>query len=155
MEFGCRVWLDEVEGGIISRYLLVPGAGTDHAQLAGSLAGHKARFERAPWLVAGDRGVSSAENEALAKQAGVKRIVLPHQGKLSAQRRSYERQRWFRRGFRFRAGIEGRISVLRRRFGLGRCLEHGEAGLERWVGWGIVSANWAKIAHAQAARQAR
>jgi IS5 family transposase len=155
VEFGCRLWLDEVEGGIVSRYLLVPGAGTDHAQLAGSLAGHKARFGRAPWLVAGDRGVSSAENEALARQAGVKRIVLPHKGKLSAQRRSYERQRWFRRGFRFRAGIEGRISVLRRRFGLGRCQEHGEAGLGRWVGWGIVSANLAKIAQAQVARQAR
>jgi transposase, IS5 family len=155
VEFGCRLWLDEVEGGIISRYLLVPGAGTDHAQFAGSLAGHKARFGRAPWLVAGDRGVSSAENEALAKQEGVKYVVLPHKGKLSAQRRSYERQRWFRRGFRFRAGIEGRISVLRRRFGLRRCLEQGEAGLGRWVGWGIVSANLAKIAQAQAARQAR
>jgi IS5 family transposase len=117
VEFGCRVWLDEVEGGLVSRSLLVPGAGTDHAQCAGSLAGHKARVGRAPWLVAGDRGVSSAENEAFARQEGVKRVVLPHKGKLSTQRRRYERQRWFRRGFRFRAGIEGRISVLRRRFG--------------------------------------
>jgi transposase, IS5 family len=74
-------------------------------------------------------------------------------GKLSAQRHRYERQWWFRQGFRFRAGLEGRISVLRRRFGLDRCLEHGEAGLGRWVGWGIVTANLAKIAQSQAARQ--
>jgi IS5 family transposase len=155
VEFGCKLWLDEVEGGIVSRYVLVPGAGTDHAQLAGSLAGHKQRFGRAPWLVAGDRGVSSADNEALAKHEGVKRVVLPQKGQLSAQRRGYERQRWFRRGFRFRAGIEGRISVLRRRFGLGRCLEHGEAGLGRWVGWGIVTHNLAQIARRQVVRQAR
>jgi hypothetical protein len=54
---------------------------------------------------------------------------------------AHERAAWFRRGFRFRAGIEGRISVLRRRFGLDRCRDHGEAGLGRWVGWGIVTAS--------------
>jgi IS5 family transposase len=155
VEFGCKLWLEEVEGGLVSRSVLMPGAGTDPAQVAGSLAGHQARFGRMPWWVAGDRGVSSADKEAVAKKEGVNRIVLPQKGKLSAQRRGYERQRWFRRGFRFRAGSEGRISVLRRRFGLGRCLEHGEAGLGRWVGWGIVTANLAKIAQAQAARQAR
>ncbi len=48
---------------------------------------------------------------------------------------------------RFRAGIEGRISVLIRRFELDRCCDHGEAGLGRWVGWGIVTANLLTIAH--------
>ena len=59
-----------------------------------------------------------------------------------------------KRGFRFRAGIEGRISVLRRSYGLGRCLEHGEEGMGRWVGWGILVHNLAKISEAQAARAA-
>ena len=49
-----------------------------------------------------------------------------------------EKQRCFRRGFRFRAGIEGRISVLDRAFGLNVCLHHGEEGMGRWVGW----SNW-------------
>ena len=155
MEFGCRRWLEEVEGGIVSRYLLTPGAGTDHAQLAGSLAGHKERFGQAPWLVAGDRGASSADNEALARKEGVNRIVLPRRGTRSAQRRRYERRRWFGRGLRLRAGIAGRISVLRRRFGLGHCLEHGEAGLGRWVGWGILTHNLAQIARRQVERPAR
>jgi hypothetical protein len=53
----------------------------------------------------------------------------------------------------FRAGIEGRIRVLKRDFGLGRCLDHGEDGMGRWVGWGIVTANLTKIAETQAARQ--
>lgn len=139
---GRKLGPDEVEGGIVSRYTLVPGAGTDHAQVAGSLAGHQARFGRAPWLVAGDRGVASAANEALAQTEGGKRGVLPQKGTLSAQRRGYERQRWFRRGFRFRAGIEGRSSVLRCRFGLGRCLAHGEAGMGRWVGGALEWQTW-------------
>jgi transposase, IS5 family len=154
VEFGRKLWLDEVEGGLISRYALLPRAGADAPYLADSLAGHKERFGKAPWLVAGDRSVATPDNEALAKKEGVKRVVLPQKGKRSAQRRRYEQQRWFRRGFRFRAGIEGRISVLRRRFGLGRCLEHGAAGMGRWLGWGIVTANLAKIAQTHVAQRA-
>ena len=60
--------------------------------------------------------------------------------------------RWFRRGFRFRAGIEGRISVLQRCYGLDRCPDHGETGLGRWVGWGIVTANLERIGRTLAAR---
>jgi len=65
-----------------------------------------------------------------------------------------ERQRWFRRGFRFRAGIEGRISVLQRCHGLDRCPDPGEAGLARWIGWGIITANLERIARTLAGRAA-
>jgi IS5 family transposase len=99
--------------------------------------------------------VFSPENEALARKLKIKHIVLPKTGRVSKERQEQERQGWFRRGFRFRAGIEGRIRVLKRDFGLARCLDHGEEGMERWVGWGIVTANLAKIAETQAARSAK
>lgn len=152
VEFGCKLVLDEVDGGIVSRYDVVEEAGLDHPHLKKSLAGHRARFGRAPDLLAGDRGLYTAANEELARQAGVKRVVLPQAGRLSRQRQAHERQPWFRRGFRYRAGIEGRISVLKRGYELGRCRDHGEQGLERWVGWGIVTANLATIARTIAAR---
>ena len=82
-------------------------------------------------------------------------MVLPQTGRVSRARQAYERQRWFRRGFRFRAGIEGRINAVRRWFEVARCREHGEAGMGRWVGWGIVAANLAKIASALVARAKR
>jgi IS5 family transposase len=88
----------------------------------------------------------------LAKDAGVKRVVFPGDGKGSPERRTHERERWFRRGFRFRAGIEGRISVLRRRYGLARCPDHGSDGMGRYVGWGILTHNLVKIAQVQVAR---
>jgi transposase, IS5 family len=155
VEFGRKLWLDEVDGGIISRYAILEEAGPDHPHLAASLASHLKQFGRPPRLVAGDRGIYTPDNEKLAKQEGVKHVVIPYAGKASPQRVQHERASWFRRGFRFRAGIEGRISVLRRRFGLDCCRAHGEEGLGRWVGWGIVTANLAKIAQTQAARQAR
>jgi IS5 family transposase len=153
-EFGRKLWLGEVEGGIVSEFrLLEDGGGLDHAELPASLEAHQQRFGRPPNLLAGDRGVFSPDNEELAPQLKIKQIVLPKTGRVSKERQTHERQGWFRRGFRFRAGIEGRIRVLKRDFGLGRCLDHGEDGMERWVGWGIVTANLAKIAETRAARQ--
>ena len=66
--------------------------------------------------------------------------------------RERERQRWFRRAYRWRAGIEGRIGVLQRVYGLDRCPEHGEAGMRRWVGLGVLTANLVTIARATAVR---
>ena len=155
VEFGRKLWLDEVDGGIISRYALLDQPGQDQPYLAGSLAEHHERFGHPPWLLAGDRGVYSIANERLAQEAGVQRIVLPATGKPSAERQRQERSGWWRRGFRFRAGIEGRISVLRRGFELDRCRDHGEAGMGRWVGWGILAHNLTKIAQTVARRAAR
>jgi len=60
-----------------------------------------------------------------------------------------------RRAYRWRAGIEGRISVLKRRFGLDRCGYHGEAGMERWVGWGLLAHNLRQISRSVAIGSAR
>jgi IS5 family transposase len=153
-EFGRKLWLGEVEGGITSEYrLLDHGGGLDHPELPASLDAHQQRFGRPPNLLAGDRGVFSEDNEQLARQLRITHIVLPKAGRVSKERQAHERQRWFRRGFRFRAGIEGRIRVLKRDFGLGRCRDHGDDGMGRWVGWGIVTANLAKIAETQVARE--
>jgi transposase, IS5 family len=145
VEFGRKVFLDEVDGGIISRYEILKEVEPDDKQLEASLQGHQQRFGRPPYLLAGDRGCHSPGNEQLAEKAGVKRVVLPKKGRLSPERQKHEKQRWFRRGMRFRSGSEGRISVLKRRYGLDRSLNHGEEGFGRWVGWGILTANLATI----------
>jgi len=151
---GRKVWWEEVEGGLIRGYRILTAAGQDVPSLADSLAAHQRRFGNPPWLLAADRGVYSATNEAIAHQARITRVVIPYAGKPPPARVAYERAAWFRRGCRFRAGIEGRISVLRRRFGLDRCRDHGEAGFGRWVGWGLVTANLVTIAHMVVGRPA-
>ncbi len=153
VEFGRKLRLDEVEGGLITGYaVLAQGGGPDQPYLADSLANPKQQFGRAPDLLAVDRGLASAANERLAKEAGVKHVALPHVGKAPPGRRAEERDRRFKRGYRFRAGIEGRIHVLRRDYGLRRCRYRGERGFGRWVGWGVLAHNLAKVAGAGAGR---
>jgi IS5 family transposase len=148
-EFGRKIRLDEVEGGLITGYaVLERGGGQDQPHLGDALSNHRRQFGRPPRLLAADRGMASAENERLAEQAGVKHVALPHVGKAPPERRAEEKGRRFREGYRFRAGIEGRIHAMKRDFGLRRCRYHGERGFGRWVGWGIVAHNLAKVAGA-------
>jgi transposase, IS5 family len=147
-EFGRVIWLDEVEGGIISRYAVLEGNPAEDAQLPPSLDHHLRIFKRPPRLLAGDRGVHSTVNERYATTHGVKQVVLPKPGAKSAKRLAHEQQRWFRRGHNWRSGIEGRISGLKRRHKLDRCRYHGPSGMERWVGWGVITHNLRVMAQA-------
>jgi IS5 family transposase len=145
-EFGHKVWLDEVDGGLVSDYRILVGNPADADQWQPAIDHHIDQFGKAPYQASADRGVQTAPNEAYAYQQGVKRVILPKAGHKSERRRQHERQSWFRRGRRYHVGIEGRISVLKRKHGLGRCLNHGPEGFERWVGWGIIAHNLTIIA---------
>jgi transposase, IS5 family len=145
-EFGHKVWLGEVEGGFIAQYHVLNGNPADDQQWEPTLKEHLDLFGHPPWQASADRGVHSAENEQLAHKLGVQRIVLPQPGKKSEVRRRYERQRWFWRGRRFHAGVEGRISVISRKHGLDRCRDKGEKGFHRWVGWGVIANNLTAMA---------
>jgi IS5 family transposase len=151
-EYGQMIWLDEVDGGLISRYEVLEGNPADSEQVQPGLAHHQQMFGRGPKLLAADRGCWSAENEAAAQAAGVEQICLPKPGSKNAERVAHEGQGWFVRGCHWRAGIEGRIHGLKVRHKLERCLYHGSAGMERWVGWGVICHDLRQIALATATR---
>lgn len=154
VEYGRKVWLDEVEGGIVTRWEVLPGNPSDTDQWVPSLEAHQQLFGKPPTQASADRGVFSADNEAEANRRKIKRVVLPKPGQKSEQRRQREQQPWFRQARRWHAGVEGRISVLKRCHQLDRCLNHGEAGFQRWVGWGVIAHNLKKIGSTVAARSA-
>jgi IS5 family transposase len=154
-EFGRVLWLAEAEGGIITQARVLDGNPDDAAQLSPSLDHHLQQFGHPPDLLAGDGKLATPTNEQTAQQRGVRHVVLPRPGRKSAARQAHERQRWFRRGRNWRAGIEGRISGLKRGQGLERCRNHGEDGMERWVGWGVIAHDLRTIARHQADRAAR
>jgi IS5 family transposase len=145
-EFGKLVTIQEAEHQIITAFDVHDKRPADSTLWTPALDRHQQIFQRAPDLATGDRGFSSARNEQAATERGVRRVVLPAQGRKSPARRAHERQRWFRRGQRWRTGCEGRISVLKRRHGLRRCRYHGHDGMHRWVGLGVVADNLINVA---------
>jgi transposase, IS5 family len=148
-EFGRVLWLGESEGGIITQARILEGNPDDASEFEPSLDIHCEQFGHPPHLVAGDGKLATATNEGAAEQRGVKRVVLPRPGRKTPTRLAHERQRWFRRGRNWRAGIEGRISGLKRRHGLDRCGYHGDEGMVRWVGWGVIAHDLRTIAQHQ------
>ncbi len=140
-EFGKLVTVQEAEHQIVTADAVHDRRPADVTLWTPALDVHEATFGRMPDLAAADRGFTSAGNERTALERGVRHVILPACGARSPSRRPFERQRWFRRGQRWRVGCEGRISVLRRRFGLRRCLHHGQDGAERWVGLGVIANN--------------
>jgi IS5 family transposase len=149
-EFGRVLWLDEVDGGIISRYAVLAGNPAEDAQLVPSLDHHLRVCQHPPRLLAGDRGIHTTANERYATTHGVQQVVWPKPGAKSAKRMAHEQQRWFRRGHNWHSGIEGRISGLKRRHKLDCCRYHGPEGMEHWVGWGVITHNLRVIAQATA-----
>ena len=65
-------------------------------------------------------------------------------GKRTHTREAYESRAAFKEGQRFRAGIEGRISVLFR--GMKRRLAEGPDRFELWVGAAVLAKNLMRIA---------
>jgi transposase, IS5 family len=153
-EFGRKIILDEVDGGLITQYVVLAGNPPDAPELPTSLVHHQAMFDRAPAVLAGDRAFFTFENEQFAEHLHIRTIALPRSGPLTANQQQVQRRGAFRRAYRWRAGIEGRISVLKRRFGLDRCRYRGEAGMERWVGWGLLAHNLRQISRSVATQAA-
>jgi IS5 family transposase len=143
-----------VEGGIITRYEILPHP-DEHGQGLQALSHHQHLFGHPPRLLAGDRGVHTADTELKAMTAGVQIVAIPAVGKISVVRQAVQHSRPWKRGYRWRAGIEGRIASLRRDYGLRKSAYHGQDGMERWIGLGVIASNLRHIAQAQGSKQAK
>jgi len=140
-EFGRKVLLGETDHGIITTYDVLEENPADTTLLKAAVRGHRRLFRKRLKAVAGDRGLYSQANEDWLKDSGVKQVSIPKRGKVGKERRSYQKQSWFKRLQRFRAGIEARVSLLKRKFGLKRSRMRGSPGVNIWVGQGIFAHN--------------
>jgi transposase, IS5 family len=142
VEFGHKVLLAESRIGLITDYCVIEGNPGDDIHVQGLLERHLQRFGQPPALFAGDRGFFSTHGIEHCRSHGVKHECLPQRGgRKTPEREAYEKTRAFRRGQRFRAGVEGRISVLFRGRGMKRCLLEGRERFEVFVGAAVLANN--------------
>jgi len=156
VEFGHKVFLAESAQGLITQYEVLEGNPGDDQQVEPSLARHQENFRRAPAVYSSDRGFFSETNVKSCKKKGVKVVCIPQRGgKKTVQRQAYEKSPAFKEGQRFRAGIEGRISVLFRGRGMKRCLAEGRRRFELLVGAAVLANNLMRIAAMLSKRSSR
>jgi transposase, IS5 family len=156
VEFGHKVFLAESRHGLITEYRVITGNPTDEVQVSPSLTQHQALFGRAPALYAADRGFYAPDNLDALTAAGVRVAAVPQRGGAkTTERTTYEKSPAFKRGQRFRAGIEGRISVLRRGRGMRRCRLEGRDRFHIFVGAVVLANNLLRIADLVGQRRVR
>jgi transposase, IS5 family len=156
VEFGHKVFLAESAQGLITQYEVLNGNPSDEVHVAPSLRRHRQAFARLPELYGSDRGFFSEQNLASCKRGGIEVVCIPQRGgKKTAERSAYEKSAEFKQGQRFRAGIEGRISVLFRGRGMKRCLAQGRDRFELLIGAAVLANNLMRIADLLAKQSSR
>ena len=156
VEFGHKVYIAESARGLITQYRVLDGNPADEDHVESSLQRHKETFGKVPKIYSADRGFYSQENIRQCKGAGIELVCIPQRGgKKSPDQTSHEKSRSFKAGQRFRAGIEGRISVLFRGRGMKRCLAEGRERFDLLVGAAVLANNLMVIARLLMEKQKR
>ena len=140
-EFGKMIKIQEAENQIVIDFEVYDQRPSDSDLLIPAIETHQTLLGRTPDLAAADAAFYSAKNVAKAEEMGVKRVSVPNRSTKSAARKQFQKQRWFKKGQKWRTGCEGRISLLKRRHGLRRSLYKKDAGIKRWVGLGVIADN--------------
>jgi len=141
VEFGRTLQLVQDDSGVIVHYEIHRGNPSDKTELISLVRQTKKVLKHAPRELATDRGYYSSENLNKLHRLGVRRVGIPKIGRLSRAERTHQHCRWFRELQRFRCGIEASISLLKRRFSLGRVLAKGSPATAVWTGFAIFAFN--------------
>jgi IS5 family transposase len=141
VEFGRTLQLVQDRSGVILHYEVHRGNPSDRTELLSVVRRTKTSLGIKPTDLAADRGYYSADNVLKLGKAGIEKVGIPKVGRLSRKEKRHQQTKWFRQLQRFRCGIEASISMLKRKFGLGRVLAKGSAGTAIWTGLAIFAYN--------------
>lgn len=156
VEFGHKVFLAESACGLITQYRVLNGNPADQVHVKSSLEQHQRVFSRVPEIYSSDRGFFNEENVRYCQVAGVSLVCIPYAGpRRSAEQKARESSPAFKKAQRFRAGIEGRISVLFRGRGMKRCLAKGRERFELLVGAAVLANNLLILAQLLSTKRSR
>jgi IS5 family transposase len=140
IEFGHMIQIQQVQEKFITDYAVFDRRPAEPALLAPALASHRALFGREPVSLAADKGYfDRATVEDLEQRIAT--VSIAKKGKRSPAEIAREHDPIFRHAQRFRAGVEGTISFLKRVLGLSRCYTKGWTHFQSTVGTGIFVHN--------------
>ena len=138
--YGHKLFLTGGDSGLILDCVIDRGNPADSAMFVPLMDRQKQIYGHSPRQVAADGGFASEANLKAGKGMGIKDIAFAKRKGLSIVEMA--KSTWVYKKLRnFRAGIEANISVLKRAFGLFRCVWSGWDGFVRCVQSAVVAYN--------------
>lgn len=138
--FGHKIFISTGKSGIVTDCIIVRGNPNDATLFDDILERQEKILGKIPKRMAADGGFASKDNLEKAKKAGVEDMAFAKKRGLKVL--DMVRSEWiYKKLKRFRAGIEGIISVLKRAFGLKRCNWTTWEGFKKYIYSCIVAFN--------------
>ena len=122
IEFGHMVLLQQVENKFISDYEVFAERPSDESLVEGILQRHAKMFGRQPTNFTADKGFYQGREQLAALRDAIPNVSICKKGSRTLEEMEREHEPIFRSLQRFRAGIEGTISYLKRCYKMFRCL---------------------------------
>jgi IS5 family transposase len=124
-EFGHLVQIGQTDEKFISFYAVEPVSRHDSEMVDPALEDHKASFGAYPIKFATDKNYYKSMDHIAKWEEKIDIFSMGKKGKRTPEEIVREHGTLFKLAQKFRAGCEGSISVLKRVFGLRRCLNRG------------------------------
>ena len=148
--YGHKVFLTAGRSGLILDCAIPKGNPADSTWAVPLLQRQGALYGRPPRQASFDGAFASRDNLTQAKALGVRDVCFAKRRGLAVL--DMVKSSWvYRKLKRFRAGIESIISLLKRAFGLDRCIWKGASGFVAYVRLGVLTANLLLLARHQLA----
>lgn len=146
--YGHKIFLTTSASGLILDCAIPKGNPADSTWTVPLVRRQQALFGHAPRQVTFDGAFASTANLADCKALGVADVCFAKKRGLAVL--DMVRSHWvYDKLRRFRAGIEAGISLLKRVFGLARCVWKGAVGFHAYVRTAILAANLLTLARAR------
>lgn len=122
VEFGHMVLLQQVENKFVSDYATFEKRPSDESLIDGIIARHEKMFGKKPTNLTGDKGFYKSREKLAELEKVIENVSIAKKGSRTLEEMEREHAPIFRKLQRFRAGIEGTISYLKRCYKMFRCL---------------------------------
>jgi IS5 family transposase len=145
VQYGHKLNFTTGRSGLVLDVVIEQGNPADSAQFCPMIERQKDIYGRVPRQAAADGGYASRENIKQAKELGVKDVAFHKKCGILVE--DMVKSNWvYNKLKRFRAGVEGNISCLKRRYGLGRCLWKGLEKFKSYIWSSSVAYNLMQLA---------
>ncbi len=146
VEFGHKVLLAQTGEKFISHYRVLPKREEDKDLVEETLEAHRNLFGKLPNVFSADKGFYGGAKKLKELEKKIETVSICKKGRRNETEKAREHSNEFRDGQRFRAGVEGSISVLKRAFKLNRCLFKGFKNFAASVGCAVFCHNLVLLA---------